>query len=49
MDVISAHAGKGRALAFLLTRLREASSPAKLVQVNGDSGNDIELVGVTVG
>ncbi|KAG2429912.1 hypothetical protein HXX76_010692 [Chlamydomonas incerta] len=44
VDVLAAGAGKGGALAHLLRRLAGAgAAPTAGVQVNGDSGNDIEL------
>ncbi|GFH17179.1 S6PP domain-containing protein [Haematococcus lacustris] len=43
VDVISAQAGKGQALAFLMKRLAAAGCKPPHVQVNGDSGNDIDL------
>ncbi|PNH06984.1 Sucrose-phosphatase 1 [Tetrabaena socialis] len=44
VDVLAECAGKGAALNFLLARLRRAGcAPPDGVQVNGDSGNDIEL------
>ncbi|GLC60342.1 hypothetical protein PLESTB_001601800 [Pleodorina starrii] len=44
VDLLAEGAGKGAALRFLLGRLRRAGlEPVDGVQVNGDSGNDIEL------
>lgn len=44
VDIISTHAGKGRALEFILGQVKEAGCwPTQGVQVNGDSGNDVEL------
>ncbi|KXZ53756.1 hypothetical protein GPECTOR_6g673 [Gonium pectorale] len=44
VDLLAEGAGKGAALAHLLGRLRDAGlAPTDGVQVNGDSGNDIEL------
>ncbi|KAF5837960.1 sucrose-6F-phosphate phosphohydrolase-domain-containing protein [Dunaliella salina] len=43
VDVLSEAAGKGRGLSFLLQRLKESGFEPSNVQVNGDSGNDIEL------
>ncbi|KAG2496400.1 hypothetical protein HYH03_005627 [Edaphochlamys debaryana] len=47
VDLLARGAGKGAALAFLLGRMREAGGePRGGVQVNGDSGNDVELFAV---
>uniref|UniRef100_A0A383VZ45 Sucrose-phosphatase n=1 Tax=Tetradesmus obliquus TaxID=3088 RepID=A0A383VZ45_TETOB len=44
VDVLAQGAGKGKALEFILKQLQEAGAyPPDGVQVNGDSGNDIEL------
>lgn len=43
LDVIPSRAGKGNALAWVLTRMREHGVPPRSVLVCGDSGNDIEL------
>ncbi|KAF8068240.1 SPP1 [Scenedesmus sp. PABB004] len=44
VDVLAAGAGKGKALEFILRELQDAgAAPADGVQVNGDSGNDVEL------
>lgn len=47
MDILSAQAGKGAALAYVLDMLRRAGlAPSAGVQVSGDSGNDAELLEV---
>ncbi|CAD7699281.1 unnamed protein product [Ostreobium quekettii] len=44
LDIIPIAAGKGKALEFILGQLREEGRyPKDGVQVNGDSGNDIEM------
>lgn len=44
VDILASGAGKGCALAFLLEEMKASNkSPLLGVQVNGDSGNDIEL------
>jgi len=45
--VLSEAAGKGRALSFVLQRLKEAGCEPANVQVAGDSGNDVELFQVS--
>lgn len=53
VDLLAEGAGKGLALQYVLGRLRAAGAyPTQGVQVNGDSGNDAELLdvpGVKVG
>jgi len=46
--VLSEAAGKGRALSFVLQRLKEAGCEPAHVQVAGDSGNDVELFQVSL-
>lgn len=47
VDILAHGAGKGSALEFLLQALQRAgASPIDGVQVNGDSGNDAELLDV---
>eukprot|EP00878_Enallax_costatus_P000447 GHUV01000538.1.p1 GENE.GHUV01000538.1~~GHUV01000538.1.p1 ORF type:complete len:517 (+),score=116.35 GHUV01000538.1:170-1552(+) len=44
VDILAQGAGKGKALEFILRELQEAGAyPPDGVQVNGDSGNDVEL------